>query len=380
MASKVLLLALLGAVAALSVNAGRLDAVDASGRSLLQANLRFPYCRCDDRLRNSPWRLKWDGPLANVASYNWICFKIYTNFTDTRCTGPVDSQPACCKPALSKLEFNVEPDCKGTVTRAMVNKNTADLKTVSIDKLDNGRAILRLSKGLDYTASTLPAGGLSVCFNVLKDQCTLSELFMSPNSAQYALFNSKNCCPAGIVTPPAGPSGPAPRPTPTPNNFPYCNCATYGRNSFPWRVSVLNKTTTATSERVCLKLYVDPAAAAVCNDKFGCCRQGLQKIELEATSTVPGQCKGSISPFTLTGTTDIKSSFLWDSTRPVLKFTKLDLSYSQGVAGAALCFNLKGPGCTRLNQLCTAGKQCPIAVFNGQSPFNTCCPAFFLDA
>ncbi len=158
------------------------------------------------------------------------------------------------------------------------------------------------------------------------------------------------------------------------------SCATYGRNSFPWRVSVLNKTTTATAERVCLKLYVDPAVAAVCNDKFGCCRQGLQKIEMQATSTLSGQCKGSISPFTLTGVTNPKSSFLWDSTRPVLKFTKLDLTYEQGVAGAALCFSLKGPGCTRLNQLCTTGKQCPIAVFNGALPFNTCCPSFYLDA
>lgn len=66
-------------------------------------------------------------------------------------------------------------------------------------------------------------------------------------------------------------------------SFSVRSCATYGRNSFPWRVSVLNKTTTATSERVCLKLYVDPAVAAVCNNKFGCCKQGLQKIELEAS-------------------------------------------------------------------------------------------------
>ncbi|KAG2439561.1 hypothetical protein HXX76_004914 [Chlamydomonas incerta] len=73
-------------------------------------------------------------------------------------------------------------------------------------------------------------------------------------------------------------------------------------------------------------------------------------------------------------------SFLWDSTRPVLKFTKLDLTYAQGVAGAAMCFSLKGPGCTRLSQLCVPGKQCPIAVFNGQAPLNTCCPAFYLDA
>lgn len=77
-------------------------------RTLLQAKPpRFPYCRCDDRLRVSPWRLKWDGYLQGVANNDWICFKVFTNFTDTRCTGPVDLQPACCKPNLSKLEFDV---------------------------------------------------------------------------------------------------------------------------------------------------------------------------------------------------------------------------------------------------------------------------------
>ncbi|GFR42255.1 hypothetical protein Agub_g3150, partial [Astrephomene gubernaculifera] len=174
-------------------------------------------------------------------------------------------------------------------------------------------------------------------------------------------------------TPVTKPSPPSPKSPlrPPPTAFPYCNCDTFSTSSFPWRMSVLNKTAITingvAAERICLKLYVDANAAAACNNQWGCCKQDLQRFELLAN----GACKGSITPFTLTGTTDIKSSFLWDSTRPVLKFTNINLPYATGVTGGAMCFSLKGPGCTKLSQLCPGGS-CLAAVFN--PPGNNCCP------
>ncbi len=69
-----------------------------------------------------------------------------------------------------------------------------------------------------------------------------------------------------------------------------------------------------------------------------------------------------------------KTSFLWDSTTPVLKFTKLDVKYRQGKRkGVRLCFQFDGPGCYSWKDMCPNGV-CEAAVF--ESPENTCCPKF----
>jgi hypothetical protein len=77
----------------------------------------------------------------------------------------------------------------------------------------------------------------------------------------------------------------------------------------------------------------------------------------------------------------MKSSYVWDSSTPVLKFTQLNLPFSTGVSGAALCFSFRaGSACTRFSDLCPNG--CSVATFNqpeGKTlPVNQCCPRFGL--
>ncbi|GIM01987.1 hypothetical protein Vretimale_6755, partial [Volvox reticuliferus] len=177
---------------------------------------------------------------------------------------------------------------------------------------------------------------------------------------------------------PNSPPSPKPRPSiPLAIGFPFCDCASYSGSSFPWRVAVANVTSVRVNnimaDRVCVRMYVDPVAAAACNNALGsCCGEGLQKFEFVAN----GRCKGSILPFTLSTSTEIKSSFMWDSTHPVLKFSRLDIPYADGLAGgASLCFSFKGPSCTKFSELCP-GRGCQTAVFStvsANSP-NTCCP------
>ncbi|PNH01962.1 Sulfated surface glycoprotein, partial [Tetrabaena socialis] len=168
---------------------------------------------------------------------NWVCFKVLVNQTNTLCTGPVADQPPCCKTDLYKLEFNVSPDpaCQRASTRVLLFKglNTVvqgvtikeETRTIAVDELDlnPAAAILRIAKGLQMPQSVLSTfnGGLPVCVNFRPQvQCTsLQKFFLSPDTVQYAIFNSdKDCCPSGIVGPPGGDS-PKAGPPPPEKNF-----------------------------------------------------------------------------------------------------------------------------------------------------------------
>ncbi|EFJ53121.1 pherophorin-like ECM-glycoprotein SSG185 [Volvox carteri f. nagariensis] len=345
--SKLLLVALFGAIAVVATSA---EVLNLNGRSLLNNDdpNAFPYCKCTYRQRRSPYRLKYVGAENNYKGNDWLCYSIVLDTTGTVCQTVPLTEP-CCSADLYKIEFDVKPSCKGTVTRAMVFKGIdrtvggvrvlESISTVGIDDVTGvpGAAILRIVKDLalpySVVASFLP-NGLPVCINRVPGSCTFPELFMDVNGT--------------------------------------ASCVSRSPSSYPWRVTVANVSAVTISggagERVCLKISVDNAAAATCNNGLGgCCSDGLEKVELFAN----GKCKGSILPFTLSNTAEIRSSFSWDSTRPVLKFTRLGLTYAQGVAGGSLCFNIKGAGCTKFADLCP-GRGCTVAVFN--NPDNTCCP------
>ncbi|GFR42254.1 hypothetical protein Agub_g3149, partial [Astrephomene gubernaculifera] len=225
MASKALLLALLGAVAVLGVTAEELST---SGRSLLATG--FPYCACDNKAKHSPYRLT-TAPSVSYMGQTWMCFTLYLNATGTSCSLPAGSRPACCDANLYKLEFDVDPACKGTSDLALLFKgyNTVvdgvtiqeTVKTISIEVLDRtpAAAVLRISKGLEMPQAVLASfsSGLPVCFNRKPGFCTTTQLFMSPDSATYALFNTnKNCCPSGLAGPLNPPDQPKPNTYPSP--------------------------------------------------------------------------------------------------------------------------------------------------------------------
>ncbi|KXZ52366.1 hypothetical protein GPECTOR_10phG3 [Gonium pectorale] len=431
--SKVLLLALLGAAAVLGASAESLSA--GGRRSLLQRSgafpdPEFPFCRCDARMRASPYRLKVDSNIT-YGGQSWLCFKVTVNLASaTLCnvTGP--TRPKCCDEDMAKIEFNIDAQCVKDTNNALLfyGVNTTILgKTYSpvvtvisgdVDKDDSSKAVLRISsselKMPQAVASemTKRIGGVPVCFNVRRNrQCaTLQDYFKNPQAyAQYAIFNSdKKCCPTGVTgstnippgpvtqspppplvpvaqKPPSPPSPapPAVSPPPPPPRapggpFPYCNCDTRSGSSNPWRATIANKTMVTTSgrtgERVCLRLFIDADASRACNalpaTAFKCCKTPLHKIELRADNT---NCKSSVGPGQLTGHgKDVPVT--WDSSTPVLKFTNLAIPIERAAAGPVfLCFQFKGPSCTRLTDMCTNGI-CRAAVFESAS--NTCCPPF----
>jgi hypothetical protein len=90
------------------------------------------------------------------------------------------------------------------------------------------------------------------------------------------------------------------------------------------------------------------------------------------------RCQGSISAFTVSGKPGTFSSFLWNTDYPVLKFTKVNLEYEAGKGPAFLCFNLKGPNCTKLTDLCNAPGACQAATFAppGEQTAGTACTTY----
>lgn len=128
---------------------------------------------------------------------------------------------------------------------------------------------------------------------------------------------------------------------------------------------MVNSTQTATTERVCFRVYVDPAAAATCNNQWGCCSDELEKFELLANKD---ECYSAPTDVRLNG---VSTSYQWDGQSPTLKFPQLNVPYNAGAAGGVrLCFTIRGP-CTRFTQLCPGGA-CRVATFN--PPGNACCP------
>lgn len=176
---------------------------------------------------------------------------------------------------------------------------------------------------------------------------------------------------AGISSKMTVVSRPPPPPSTT-SSFPFCQCTSKSLNSFPWRVSTVSRAPIRSGERVCLKVYVDPIAAATCNPRWGCCRAGLHKIEFDSDLS----CRGSITNMVLNGVP--KSSYVFDSATSAFKFTVLDQTYDQGVSGVSLCFDIRktltGTGCGSLDELCK-GDSCKYAIFN--PPGSACCPVSY---
>ena len=75
-------------------------------RSLQQAPTTFPFCNCMSKLRRSPYRLSFNGAIMNYKGWDWICYKVYVDPTDTICEVPGNKE-ACCDASLYKIEFNV---------------------------------------------------------------------------------------------------------------------------------------------------------------------------------------------------------------------------------------------------------------------------------
>ncbi|EFJ40019.1 hypothetical protein VOLCADRAFT_108383 [Volvox carteri f. nagariensis] len=352
MAFKVVQLGLLSVLVGVAVTGVQ---VAASGNS-------FPFSQCESSALKSPYRVKYDGFLIDYDNQDWTCFRMYLD-TDaaTDCPAKATDTPDCCSPSLAKIEFNAAPSCEGYVTKALMFKGYDDSANGVVEKIfpvgievltPDVSAVIRISKGLNLDQSVLAKypEGLPFCLNRKPDVCSEAQTYMYEGTAvyQYAIFDaSSECCPTG--------------------------CKSFAPTDYPWRAVFHNVTEGKGGQRVCMKLYVDEAAAATCNNAVGCCTQRLQKVEILANR----QCRGSISQFTMTGVTGTKSSFLWHNTFPTLKFTNLNLPYKVGEDGAFLCFSIKGPSCTNLQQLCSEGPRgCEVATF--APPGNSCCPINYM--
>ncbi|GLI66785.1 hypothetical protein VaNZ11_010758 [Volvox africanus] len=169
-----------------------------SSRALLADTDFPPRCSCIRTARAGPFVLNSPSSSGstNIQRY---CFKIQASqYCDPKFTCCNDNQ------GINKIEFDVVPDCKGSIQKVTVNgRNFASYE------FNAPLGVLRITKlGLDATA----APGTEICIFLQKSSvCPSLTSFCAAGNGicKYAIFNldfddgtmSSKCCPVNLVGP-----------------------------------------------------------------------------------------------------------------------------------------------------------------------------------
>lgn len=291
-----------------------------------------------------------DGPIR-VKWVNNTCFTSEYVGPKEGCVG------RCCENDVFRYEFDVRPQCAGSV------------RAVRSDKAEGAF--------FDYDNDTLSVAnvweGYTYCFDLDTSVCGASRIMdmcQSDNGrmCRYRVVDSlSRCCPVfsledegrldPLVLPPPPQAPPPPALTPTEYpGFPYCKCLKNKASRLSLEFEGTNM-----EGAPCFHLWV----ADACSDPSSpCCAFDVHKIEFAMSNT----CAGSVLSVVLNGTARTVSQAFSQGVnkdKAVFKLTNLNIPFS-AVNGMEFCLNLHKNKCNNLQTLCGQNGQCTYALFEKQ--------------